>query len=105
MDAIWSDLKGLAEKVEGRSMLSLFEDDTRAARFSRRLDDMLFDFSKTQIDDAVLARLIDLARAAGVEARRDAMFAGARSTRPRAARCCTRRSGPRRGRSLSMVRM
>jgi glucose-6-phosphate isomerase len=76
MDAIWSDLKGLAEKVEGRSMLSLFEDDTRAARFSRRLDDMLFDFSKTQIDDAVLARLIDLARAAGVEARRDAMFAG-----------------------------
>ncbi|MDG3040031.1 glucose-6-phosphate isomerase [Roseicyclus marinus] len=76
MDAIWSDLKGLAKKVEGRSMLSLFEDDSRATRFSRRLDDMLFDFSKTQIDDAVFAGLINLARAAEVEARRDAMFSG-----------------------------
>ena len=74
MDAIWTDLKSMAAGVEGRSILSLFDAGDRATRFSRRLDDMLFDFSKTQIDDAILARLIDLARAADVEGRRDAMF-------------------------------
>ena len=78
MDMIWNDLKALAGAVDGRSLVSLFDDSTRASRFSRRFDDMLFDFSKTQIDDAILARLVDLARAAGVEDRREAMFAGAR---------------------------
>ncbi len=76
MQKIWADLRAHAAAVEGRSILSLFDDPTRAARFSLRLGDMLFDFSKTQIDDAALALLIDLARGAGVEPRRDAMFAG-----------------------------
>ncbi len=78
MGDIWHDLKAHAAAIEGRSMLSLFEDDQHAARFSRRLGDMLFDFSKTQIDDAGLALLLKLARGAEVEARRDAMFAGAK---------------------------
>jgi glucose-6-phosphate isomerase len=76
MGDIWGDLKAHAAKVEGRSMLSLFDDPDRAARFSRRMGGMLFDFSKTQIDDTALARLVDLARTAGVEGKRDAMFAG-----------------------------
>jgi len=78
MDAIWDDLKAHAATVEGRAMLSLFDDPDRATRFSRRLGDMVFDFSKTQIDATALDRLVDLAHAAGVAARRDAMFSGAR---------------------------
>ena len=76
MTKIWADLGAYAASVDGRSMLSLFDDPTRAARFSRRLGDMLFDFSKTQIDDTALGLLIDWARNAGVEARREAMFSG-----------------------------
>ncbi len=76
MSDIWTDLKDHAASVEGRSMLSLFDDPARAERFSRRLGDVLFDFSKTQLDDAALSLLIELARKAGVETRRDAMFAG-----------------------------
>jgi glucose-6-phosphate isomerase len=76
MADIWGDLKAHAAQVEGRSMMSLFEDPDRAARFSRRRGDMLFDFSKTQIDETALGLLVDLARAAEVEGKRDAMFAG-----------------------------
>ncbi|MGH1369213.1 MAG: glucose-6-phosphate isomerase [Maritimibacter sp.] len=55
-------------------------DAARAQVFSARLagDDggLLFDFSKTTIDTAALELLLSLAQDAGVEARRDAMFAG-----------------------------
>ncbi|MBF9060284.1 glucose-6-phosphate isomerase [Rhodobacterales bacterium HKCCSP123] len=77
MSDIWDDLKRHGAATEGRGLLSLFDEDpARATRFSRRLGDMLFDFSKTQIDDAGLSLLVELARRAGVEARRDAMFGG-----------------------------
>jgi glucose-6-phosphate isomerase len=75
---MWNDLRTYAASVEGRSMLSLFDDPSRAARFSRSLGDLLFDFSKTQIDDAALSLLLELARQARVEDRRDAMFSGAK---------------------------
>jgi glucose-6-phosphate isomerase len=79
MSDFWDMLARHAAACEGRSILSLFDaDEGRAARFSRRLGDMLFDFSKTQIDDTGLGLLLELARARGVEARRDAMFAGAK---------------------------
>ena len=77
MDGLWQDLRAHAARVADRSIVSLFEDPGRAARFSWALGDMLFDASKTQIDDGVLAALIALARGAGVEARRNAMFSGA----------------------------
>ena len=51
-------------------------DPTRFERFSLRLDDMLLDWSKTLVEAETMALLFHLARAAGVEARRDAMFAG-----------------------------
>ena len=38
--------------------------------------DLRIDYSKHRIDDAVLAGLVALAERSGVEARRDAMFAG-----------------------------
>ena len=77
MTDIWGDLADYAERIAERSLLSLFDDPDRAARFSCRSGEMLLDYSKTQLDDAALARLVELARSAGVEARRDAMFAGA----------------------------
>jgi glucose-6-phosphate isomerase len=51
-------------------------DPGRFTRFCVTLDDLTIDFSKEKIDDTALASLIALARAAGVEARRDAMAAG-----------------------------
>ena len=49
----------------------------RFDRFSLRLDDLLLDWSKTAVDVRAMDLLAGLAAAAGLEARRDAMFAGA----------------------------
>ncbi|MBO6900481.1 MAG: glucose-6-phosphate isomerase [Rhizobiaceae bacterium] len=51
-------------------------DPQRFGRFSAGLDDLLVDFSKCAVTERTLELLFDLARAAGVEARRAAMFAG-----------------------------
>ncbi|QIB35425.1 glucose-6-phosphate isomerase [Ancylobacter pratisalsi] len=51
-------------------------DPNRFADFSVRLDDLLLDFSKCSLTGDTLAILIELAQAAGVEEKRDAMFAG-----------------------------
>ena len=53
-------------------------DPGRFRRFSARLGDLLLDWSKTAVDDEAMRLLLELAEAAGVEARRDAMFAGER---------------------------
>ncbi|MGB2730963.1 MAG: glucose-6-phosphate isomerase [Methylovirgula sp.] len=51
-------------------------DPQRFAEFHVALDDILFDFSKHRVDRATLALLLDLARAANLEERRAALFAG-----------------------------
>ena len=51
-------------------------DGARAKDFSVRLGDMLFDYSKTNIDAEGRALLIDLLEKTGVAAKRDAMFTG-----------------------------
>ena len=77
MADIWTELTAHAERIKDRTILALFDqDEDRAGRFSARLGDMLFDYSKTNIDDAALSILLELARSMGVEAKRDAMFAG-----------------------------
>ncbi len=59
-------------------ILELFNEDTqRFEKFSARLDDILFDYSKHKINETTLARLLDLARAADVEGQRAALFSGA----------------------------
>jgi len=78
MATIWGDLKAHRAAKSGRAILSLFEEEARAARFSCRADGLLFDYSKTQIDTAACSLLIELARRAEVEARREDMFTGAR---------------------------
>src|SRR5579862_3184965 len=51
-------------------------DAQRFARFHVTVDDLLFDYSKQRIDQGIIEALIALARTAGVEAKRDAMFRG-----------------------------
>ncbi|MFN3614794.1 MAG: glucose-6-phosphate isomerase [Rubrimonas sp.] len=65
-------------RLEGRDLRALFAADPgRAAALTVALDDLTLDFSKERLDAEALAALAALARAAGVEARRDAMAAGA----------------------------
>ncbi len=67
------------DELAGRTIADLFrEDPQRFARFHVALDDILFDYSKHRLTATTLERLLDLARAAGVEERRAALFAGAR---------------------------
>ncbi|SIO22225.1 glucose-6-phosphate isomerase [Rhodovulum sp. ES.010] len=72
----WRRLDAKAHAVRDRSILSLFEAGDRAAAFSVRAEGMLFDYSKTNIDAETRELLLELARAAGVETRREAMFVG-----------------------------
>ncbi|TVR26699.1 MAG: glucose-6-phosphate isomerase [Ilumatobacter sp.] len=51
-------------------------DPERAERYVVDAADLHVDFSKTHVDDGTMAALLDVARAAGVERRRDRMFAG-----------------------------
>ena len=75
---MWEQLDRHKARVAGRSLIGLFEDDPeRAQSFSAQTAHLRFDFSKTQIDAAVLADLLDLIAAHDVETRREAMFAGA----------------------------
>jgi glucose-6-phosphate isomerase len=79
---VWQDLEASLGKVAGRRIEDLFETNPdRFGDFSARLGDMVFDFSKTSIDTRSLALLLELAEACGVEARRDAMFAGEKINR------------------------
>ncbi|WP_370457287.1 glucose-6-phosphate isomerase [Salipiger sp. PrR003] len=77
--SMWDDLKRLAAAREGRRIDTLFaEDAARAETFSVEAEGMLFDYSKTQVDAEVLQALLAVARGADVEARREAMFGGAK---------------------------
>lgn len=77
MHKAWNALKTHKAKMGGRTIVELFADDeTRAQDFAVRAQDMLFDYSKTTIDPACRALLLDLARTANVAQKRDAMFRG-----------------------------
>ena len=67
----------LADLPRPAHLRELFAADPgRADRYVLEVADLRIDWSKQLVDDAVLAGLIELAEAAGVAARRDAMFAG-----------------------------
>jgi len=62
-----------------RSIRELNADPARFADFSRAQGgDLLFDFSKTELDADAIALLLRVAEAAGVPEQREAMFTGAR---------------------------
>jgi glucose-6-phosphate isomerase len=70
-------LSALADLPRPAHLRRLFADDPgRAERYVTEVADLRIDWSKHLVDDTVLAGLLDLAERSGVEARRDAMFAG-----------------------------
>ena len=78
MKTHWQALAAHHAKVADRAILGLFDDQDRAADFSAWAGDMLLDYAKTNLDAKGRALLLALATAAGVEARREAMFTGAK---------------------------
>ena len=77
-----SDLVSHFETESPRDLRAAFaEDPGRFDRFSVRLDDLLLDYSKCAVGEKTVELLLALARAAKLEAARDAMFAGAHINR------------------------
>lgn len=73
----WRALAVHSEQIGELHLERLFAaDPQRFARFSRRLDGMLMDFSKQRLTSETIDGLLALAGAAGVEAWRDRLFAG-----------------------------
>ncbi|RGP37742.1 glucose-6-phosphate isomerase [Pseudotabrizicola alkalilacus] len=78
MNQTWDALKDHHAAVEGRPILDLFSDGSRAAAFTAKADGMMLDYAKTNIDARGRSLLLHLAETAGVAQKRAAMFAGAK---------------------------
>ena len=74
---MWEHLKTEHARVKDRPIPDLFQTDGRAQDFSVTAGDMVFDYSKTNIDADTRDALIDMVNTARVAEKRDAMFAGA----------------------------
>ena len=72
----WQALLGTPAPAHLRELFA--NDPGRAERYTSAAGDLRVDWSKHLIDDSVMQRLFAVARAAGIEAHRDAMFAGDR---------------------------
>jgi hypothetical protein len=74
---MFDTLKTLQAQAADRRIIDLFDADAnRADDFSVRMGELLFDYSKTNIDATSRQALIDLALSRGVGEKRDAMFRG-----------------------------
>jgi glucose-6-phosphate isomerase len=75
--AAFAALEAHRVEIASHRAIDLFADDPmRFESFSARLDDLIYDYSKNRLTKATIGHLLDLARAAAVERRRDALFAG-----------------------------
>ncbi|WP_285031406.1 glucose-6-phosphate isomerase [Mycolicibacterium sp. lyk4-40-TYG-92] len=73
----WKALTAHHAAVEATTLRDLFADDPdRGRELTLTVGDLYIDYSKHRVTRETLALLLDLARAAGLEERRDAMFAG-----------------------------
>ena len=73
----WHALQAHYELIKGVHLRELFADDpTRADRLQAEGAGLYLDYSKNRISDETIALLGELAREAGFEERRDAMFHG-----------------------------
>ena len=70
----WGRLAGLPPPAHLRDLFS--DDPDRARRYVLEMADLRVDFAKQRLTDDILVALIEVADAAGVAQRRDAMFAG-----------------------------
>ena len=70
-------LKPHRERLEKQHTREMFATDPdRFLKYSLCLDEIVFDYSKNRIDEPAMAALFEMSRSLGVEAKRDAMFAG-----------------------------
>ena len=76
--AAWAQLDALRAALAPDLREWFAADPERAERFSLTAGDLFVDLSKNLITDEVLAALVALGREVGLEARRDAMYAGER---------------------------
>ena len=75
--AAWKALKGHHSEIAVKHLRDIFaEDPDRGSELTLTLGDLYIDYSKHRVTRETLNLLVDLARAAGLEQRRDAMFAG-----------------------------
>lgn len=73
----WTALQNHVSRLAGTHLRELFATDPqRFERFSLEAAGLFLDYSKNRIDADTLSLLAQLAREAGVEAKRDRMFAG-----------------------------
>ena len=72
----WNRLQSAARKAAETPILSRFDRPGRAEDFSIEAGGLLFDYSKTAMDAADRDLLIAMYDAAGVAAKREAMFTG-----------------------------
>jgi glucose-6-phosphate isomerase len=74
----WGTLRAHFEAMKDVHLRQLFADDAdRAKHLTASAAELVLDYSKHRITSETLELLLDVARAAGVEARRDDMFKGA----------------------------
>jgi glucose-6-phosphate isomerase len=75
----WGRLADHFDQVQTVTLRQLFDADPgRGQRLTADAAELHLDYSKHRVTDETLAGLMAVARAAGLEARRDAMFSGAR---------------------------
>ncbi len=75
--AAWTALTRHHADIADKHLRQLFaEDPARGRELTMTVGDLYIDYSKHRVTRETLALLVDLARAAGLEQRRDAMFAG-----------------------------
>lgn len=73
----WRALSRHRKSMEKLSLCDMFaQDEKRFARYSTKAGGLLYDYSKNRLNARTLRLLTNLATAANVEAKRDAMFAG-----------------------------
>ena len=74
----WHSLQRHHDAVAPKNLRELFaEDPARGTELTLRVGDLYIDYSKHRVTRETLGLLADLARAADLEGRRDAMFSGA----------------------------
>ncbi|HLR99016.1 glucose-6-phosphate isomerase [Mycolicibacillus parakoreensis] len=78
VSSAWSALRRHHDQIQRTSLRELFDaDPDRGRTFTVGVGDLYIDFSKHRITAETLRLLCDLARTAGLEQQRDAMFSGA----------------------------
>ena len=73
----WKALGRHHDQIADKNLREFFADDPdRGRELALTVGDLYIDYSKHRVDRQTLTLLVDLARAANLESRRDAMFAG-----------------------------